>query len=111
MGVYYRYTTDVVERVTYFEDNVSIVRPENIGTNNTTGIEFNMKYNTTNWLVLTGDFNFNMFDRKGDFEDQNFDFTGEQWSSRLTGKFKLPADFEVEFTESDIHRYNFAIDV
>ena len=97
-GVYYRYTTDVVERVTYFEDNVSIVRPENIGTNNTTGIEFNMKYNTTDWLVLTGDFNFNMFDRKGDFEDQNFDFTGEQWTSRLTGKFKLPADFEVELT-------------
>lgn len=95
-GAYFRYTTDVVERVTFFEDNVSIVRPENIGTNETTGIEFNMKYNTTSWLVLTGDFNFNMFDRKGDFEGQNFDFTGEQWTSRLTGKFKLPADFEVE---------------
>lgn len=98
LGVYYRYTTDVVERVTFFEDNVSIVRPENIGTNGTTGVEFNAKFNATNWLVLTGDFNFNIFDRKGEFEDQNFDFNGEQYTSRLTGKFKLPADFEVELT-------------
>ena len=98
LGVFYRHTTDVVERVTFFEDNVSIVRPENIGTNQTTGIEFNMKYNTTDWLVLTGDFNFNVFDRKGEFEDQNFDFNGDQWTTRLTGKFKLPADIEMELT-------------
>ena len=97
-GVFYRYTTDVIERVTYFEDNVSITRPENIGTNNTTGVEINAKYRPLKWLSLTGDFNFSYFDRKGDFEDQNFDFTGERWSSRMTGKFKLPADFEFEVT-------------
>lgn len=95
-GVYYRYTTDVVERVTYFEDNVSITRPENIGTNATTGVEVNAKYSPSNWLSLLGDFNFSYFDREGQFEEQNFDFTGERWSSRVTSKFKLPADFEVE---------------
>ena len=35
-GVYYRYTTDVVERVSTFEDNVAITKPLNIGTNRAT---------------------------------------------------------------------------
>lgn len=97
-GVYYRYTTDVVERVTYFEDNVSITRPENIGTNDTVGTELNIKYNPWSWFSLMGDFNYSYFDRKGEFEDQNFDYDGNRWTSRMTGKFKLPSDFEVELT-------------
>lgn len=97
-SVYYRFTTDAVERVTYFEDNVSITRPENIGTNATTGVEINGKYSPFNWFTLTGDLNFYVFDRKGEFEEQNFDYNGDRWTSRMTGKFKLPADFEFEIT-------------
>ena len=97
-GVYYRYTTDVIERVTYFEDNVTITRPENFGTNKTTGLEVNAKYSPWKWFSALGDFNFNHFKRDGEFQDEIFDFTGEQWSSRMTGKFKLPASFEVELT-------------
>lgn len=98
VGIYYRFTTDVVERITYFEDNVSITKPENIGTDATTGVELNAKYSPLNWFSLLGDFNFSFFDRKGAFEEQNFDFKGERWTSRMTGKFKLPADFEIELT-------------
>jgi len=98
VGIYYRFTTDVVERITYFEDNVSITKPENIGTDATSGVELNTKYSPLNWLSLLGDFNFNFFDRKGAFEEQNFDFKGERFTSRITGKFKLPADFEIELT-------------
>jgi len=98
LGVYYRHTTDVVERITYFEDNVSITKPENIGTDDTTGVELNAKYSPWNWFSLLGDFNFSVFDRKGEFEEQNFDFNGNRFTSRVTGKFKLPADFEVELT-------------
>jgi outer membrane receptor protein involved in Fe transport len=97
-SLYYKYTTEVVERVSTFEDNVTITRPENIGTNETVGFETNGKYSPTKWLTLTGDFNFNYFDRKGDFEEQSFDFTGNQWSSRLGSKIGLPADIDVEFT-------------
>jgi len=96
-GVFYRYTTEVVEEVVAFEDNISISRPENIGTNNTTGIEFNAKYIPTNWLSFTNDFNFSRFVREGDFEGASFDFTGDQWSTRLMGKLKLPADIDLEF--------------
>ncbi|MFT6933686.1 MAG: outer membrane receptor protein involved in Fe transport [Maribacter sp.] len=96
-GVFYRHTEDVVERIVAFENNISTSRPENIGVNNTTGIEFNAKYIPTNLLSFTSDFNFSHFMREGDFEGASFDFTGNQWSTRLMSKIKLPADIDLEF--------------
>lgn len=97
-SVYYRYTTDVVERISRFEDNVTLTTPENIGTNGTLGFEFNGKYKPNKWWSLNGDFNVNRFERLGEFEGQSFDFTGQQWTARLSNKFKLPMDFELEVT-------------
>ncbi|MDO5979174.1 TonB-dependent receptor domain-containing protein [Flavivirga spongiicola] len=98
LGVYHRATEDVIEHITTFEDNVTISKPSNIGTNNATGIELNAKYTPISWLTFTTDFNYNTFKRKGLFESNNFDFSGNRWSSKLTGKIKLPADFTVEAT-------------
>ncbi|GAA0721229.1 outer membrane beta-barrel family protein [Aquimarina litoralis] len=95
-SLYHRYTTDVVETVSTFIDNVNFTTPENIGTNSTIGFETNGKYSPTKWLTFTGDFNFNYFDRKGSFEGQVFDFTGNQWSTRLGSKIGFPADIDVE---------------
>ncbi len=99
-SLYHRYTTSVVERVSTFNDNVTLSRPENIGTNATLGFETNGKYSLANWLTITGDFNMNYFDRKGTFEDQDFDFTGNQWSARLGSKIGLPADIDLELNGS-----------
>lgn len=95
-AVYYLYTTDVIERVTTFEDNVSITTPQNVGTNNKTGVEVNFKYNPIKSLTFSGDFNYGFYKRSGSYEEQSFDFNGDQWNSRLTGKFKFPANFELE---------------
>jgi outer membrane receptor protein involved in Fe transport len=97
-SIYHRFTTDVKERISTFENNVNTTTPENIGTNATTGFELNGKYNPVKWFTLTGDFNSNYFQRKGEFEGNNFDFSGEQWSSKLTAKLKLPHEFEFEST-------------
>lgn len=97
-SLYNRYTTDAVERVIIFENNVSITRPENVGTNSTTGFEFNGKYTPLNWLTLNSDFNINYFDRKGFYEMTSFDFNGNRWSATLTSKFKLPAQFDFEIS-------------
>lgn len=98
LGFYYRYTTDVIERVSTFENNVNTVTPENVGTNNATGIEFNFKYSPAKWFSLNGDFNFGQYKRRGTFETNVFDFNGTQWSSKLLAKFKLPADLDIEAT-------------
>ncbi|KAA1242992.1 outer membrane beta-barrel family protein [Aquimarina sp. RZ0] len=95
-SLYHRYTTDVVERISTFVDNVNFTTPENIGTNSSIGFETNGKYNPVKWLTFTGDFNFNYFDRKGTFDGQIFDFTGNQWSTRLGSKISLPTDIDLE---------------
>lgn len=97
-SVYYRYTTAVVERISVFENNVNITMPMNIGTNRTTGLEFNAKYSPTTWLTLNGDFNYNYFNRQGELEATSFDFTGDQWAGKLTAKLKLPAQIDFEAT-------------
>ncbi|MGB5355250.1 MAG: TonB-dependent receptor [Eudoraea sp.] len=97
-SLYYRLTTDAIERVSTFEDNVRVTMPMNIGTDQVTGVEFNGKYIPLNWLTLNGDFNFGFFTRKGSFEDQIFDFNGERWSARLNTKLSLPADIDLELT-------------
>lgn len=98
LGVYHRYTTDVIERVSIFENNVNTTRPENIGTNKTTGVEFNTKYSPARWLTFNADFNYSKFARVGIFETINFDFNAERWSSKLMSKIKLPADIDLEAT-------------
>ncbi len=97
-GVYYRYTTDVVERISTFQDNVTTFQPENIGTKKSTGVELNGKYTPAKWLTFNGDVNYVYFKREGTLEGTSFDFDADQWSSKLTAKFKLPADIDFEMT-------------
>lgn len=97
-SLYNRYTIDVVERIATFEDNVSLSRPENVGTNTTTGFEANGKYAPNKWFSINGDFNINYFSRIGFFETTNFDFKGNQWATSITTKFKLPAEFDLEIS-------------
>lgn len=97
-SIYQRNTSAVIERVSTFENNVNTTRPMNIGNNNTTGFELNGDYSPNKWLKVTGDFNLNYFVRKGEFQQQSFDFTGDQWSSQLTTKFALPANFDLEIS-------------
>jgi outer membrane receptor protein involved in Fe transport len=97
-SLYHRFTTNVTERVATIDEAVTISRPENIGANSTLGFETNGKYTPAKWLTLNGDFNWNRFNRMGDFRGQNFDFTGIQWTARLGTKFGLPADIDIELT-------------
>lgn len=97
-GVYHRYTTDVIERVSTFENNVNTTKPVNIGTNKATGVEFNAKYTAVKWLSFMVDMNYNYFNRQGSLEGTSFDFNADQWSGRLTSKLKLPADIDMEIT-------------
>ncbi len=97
-GVYHRYTTDMVERIATFENNISTSKPLNIGTNQATGVEFNGKYSPSKKWSMNGDINYNYFNRKGEYELTSFDFSADQWSAKWTNKLKLPAQFEVEIT-------------
>ncbi len=97
-GGYYRYTTDVIEDIFTYTNNVSTRMPMNVGTNSTTGLEFNSKYAPADWATITVDANFNFFNRKGNFGGNSFDFKGDLWSTKINSKFKLPAGIDFEIT-------------
>lgn len=105
LGVYHRYTTDIIERISVFENNVNIRRPENIGTNNAYGVEFNTKYSPANWLTFNLDFNYNTFSREGTLEGTVFDFSANQWSSKVLTKVKLPLGIDFETTGNYLSAY------
>jgi len=98
VNVYHRYTTDRIERVSFFADNVNTTRPENIGTNKATGIEANFKYIVSKKFSFNGDTNYNVFKREGRFSDQSFDFSADKWSGKLTAKYKISKGIDVELT-------------
>jgi outer membrane cobalamin receptor len=97
-SIYHLYTTNVSERVSQFVDNVSITMPMNIGSNRKTGFELNGKYTPMKKLVFNGDLNIGFFSRKGEFENQDFSFSGDQWSSRITAKWKMKKQIDLEIS-------------
>lgn len=97
-GIYHLHTTGVMERVNLFDGNVRTSLPMNIGENHNTGLEVNGKYSPTDKLSFNGDFNYGYYTRTGNFEDENFDFSDDQWTAKLTTRVNLPAAFEVELT-------------
>ncbi|MCV6629133.1 MAG: TonB-dependent receptor [Flavobacteriaceae bacterium] len=104
-SVYHRYTTDVSERINTFEDGINYSKPVNAGTNSSLGIEFNFKYNPARWLGFHGDFNWNSFNRRGQYEAIVLDTDGNQWNARMTSKIKFPAGFDFEISGN--HRSSF----
>lgn len=94
--MYNLYTTNVIERVSVFENNANITQPENIGVRNKTGLELNGKYSPKKWFTLSGDINYGYFIRTGDYLGLDFDFTGDQWSTKMTTKFKFPKKFDLK---------------
>lgn len=98
INAYYRFTTDKIERVFFFENNVNTARPENIGINKATGLETNFKYSLTKKISFNGDANYNVFQRDGEFNDQIFDFSADKWNGKLTVKYKIRKGIDIEFT-------------
>jgi len=98
VNAYYRYTTDKIERVFIYENNVTTTRPENVGMNHAPGLEANFKYTISKKVTLNGDANYNVFRRDGQFADQNFDFSADKWSSKLTAKYKINKSVDFEMT-------------
>ena len=104
-SIYNKYTTDVIERYSKFENNINYNKPFNIGTNNVFGFEINGKYTPFKWLSFNGDLNILTYQREGDYNSQNYDVSGNRWFSKLTSKLRLPADIDIELTGNYQSKY------
>ncbi len=97
-GFFYLYTTEVIERISTFVDGVSTNIPVNLGVKHSWGIEYNAKWTIKRWMILNGDVNANRFQRLAELEGEDIDFTANQWTTKWTLRFKLPANIDTEVT-------------
>ena len=98
MSIYKRITEGVIERLSTFENNVTTYVPYNVGKKDATGIELNTKINVNKQISLLGDFNYFQFKRTGEFNNQNIDFSAQQWYTKWTSKLKLTSTTDVELS-------------
>jgi len=98
INVFHRYTTETIERIIDFREGVAILTPQNVGTNRTTGLEGNFKWTPAKKLVISGDALYGIFFRKGSYNDQNFDFSADKWSGKVTTKYKFSKALDAETT-------------
>jgi len=96
--VYQRNTTEVIERVLFFSGDTITRTPQNVGTRNATGVELNFKYTPIKKITFNGNMNYNFFKREGNFKEQDFNFTADQWTSKITGKYKISKSLDTEIT-------------
>ncbi|MCT4647208.1 MAG: TonB-dependent receptor [Carboxylicivirga sp.] len=95
-SLFHRRTSDAITNVIKLEDDRTISTKENVGNNYSTGLELNSKLSPAKWLSFMVDATFSSYNREGQFENTNFDFSSTAYSARLTTKLKLPADYDVE---------------
>jgi outer membrane receptor protein involved in Fe transport len=98
LSAYYRFTDQAIDRVTFLEDGINITRPINLGTTQAAGLELNAKLVAAEWLTFNTDMNYNAFQREAELDGQNFDFSADQFWSRLTAKAKPMSSLEIELT-------------
>jgi outer membrane receptor protein involved in Fe transport len=96
-SVYYRYTTNVIERIT-FSDAEGITRrlPVNIGFSNSFGAEFSGSYQLAKWWDLRGSFNFYREITDGNYAGVTYSSDALAWSTRLNSKWAIKKKVNVQ---------------
>ncbi|MCI4671639.1 MAG: TonB-dependent receptor family protein [Bacteroidia bacterium] len=71
-SVYYRYRTNVIERITVFENDRARIFPINLSTQNAFGLETNVTRDLFPWWKLSANANFSRAITSGVYEDSTF---------------------------------------
>lgn len=101
-SVYYQNNKDITQDYTFRNTNgVFITTPININGETRGGLELSALYNPYKFLQFSMEINAYYFKQKGFYADQNFDFSGNILTSRLSTQVKLPKKLSFQ------GRYNF----
>lgn len=86
-NVYYRHGTDIIQSVTYIDSmGVTQIRPSNIGTQNSIGVEFNVSQDITKWWNTSANFNFYTSKITGNESIYNLNSDYVSWNTRVSSK-------------------------
>lgn len=98
-SVYYKRTTDKIERLAELGPNGMIYRvPMNIANRDAMGVELNGNYSPINWLKFTTGFNFFREVVAYDYEGKHYNVDNFTWTNRTSANITLP--YKIKFQVS-----------
>jgi outer membrane receptor protein involved in Fe transport len=97
-GIYYRYTTNVYERVSFVNDSTGITQmmPLNLSERHSFGAESNITLRMQKWWTLTASVNLFRFITDGHFGDEHLHSDDFSWNTRLNGRLRLPESIDIQ---------------
>jgi outer membrane receptor protein involved in Fe transport len=100
-SIYYRYKTDIIQRVTLIDDNnIGERLPVNIGQEQAFGLEFSLNYNLLSWLRINGNINAFQSITEGEYQGENLDAEALTASTRWTVRATIAKSWDVQTTAS-----------
>jgi outer membrane receptor protein involved in Fe transport len=89
-SLYYRYRTDVIERVTTVDGfGISTTQPINLATENSWGVEFSVDQSLFQNLDFTGSLNLFQSEREGTFEGRTYGSESDSFTSRIRIRWRF----------------------
>lgn len=86
-SIYYRHSTDVIERITTFNpDGTTITTPQNLNTRDDYGFEFTYNVQAYKWWRINGNFNFFRSITDGGNLGESFQADTYSWLTRITSR-------------------------
>jgi len=96
-ALYYQHNAGFIQTYTYRDPTgVFISTPVNLSREVRRGLELSMTYKPLQWLQMNGELNLFEFKQQGRVEGQDFGFSGQAITGRLSTQLKLPAKFSVQ---------------
>ncbi|MCI5081976.1 MAG: TonB-dependent receptor [Saprospiraceae bacterium] len=99
LGGFYRYTTDVIERVTLPQaDGTTLRRPINLSDRDAYGLEMNISYDFFDWWSANSDLNFFRAITNGSFEGVDYSADTYIWTGRINTKLDFGERFDMQLS-------------
>jgi len=93
---YYRYRTDVIERITEQKEGVTRIFPINLATEKSWGVEFSVDQKIVNALSLSGNANLFRSNSDGSYQGQVFSSEAEIFQSRMRLRWDIAKGWKYE---------------
>lgn len=95
-GIYYRHTTGKVERINQVIDGITYLRPENLSTENSYGVEVNLNKEIFNWFKTDGNFNFYKAVVEGNANGEDLSAKTVTMSARVNNQIDLGKKIDLQ---------------
>lgn len=97
-GIYYRYSTNVIERISTVIDTtgITLMSPYNLAERQSYGFESNITLRLQKWLTLSANVDFYRSITDGQFEGEARHSDDYSWNTRLNSRVRLPKNIDIQ---------------